>query len=159
MFYIRFYGDPRVVSPPPDEARAQLCQTPRSTDDTCVGAPPWVITVAHNESWGYRVVTQFSDGSLALGEMVWEHGGPLQCPYHDAPTLEVSAGVLVLSVSWEGSEPVEVCEPKGCTVDDTNCDCYIDCHPPRKGVCELVLDVASLEITEKRGDCSGPARR
>lgn len=154
-FYERFYGDPRVVPPARDEARALLCQT-LDGKDTCSGPSPWIITFGHQEIWGYRVIVEQPDGQLALGPLVWEHGGPLRCPYRDSPTLEVVDGTIVVSIHWSGSEAFEVCRPEGCGRHDVDCECDDECHPRRQGICELIIDPRTLAVAETRGDCSGP---
>ena len=156
VFYERFYGDPTVVPPPPDEARAQLCRT-LDAEDTCSGPFPWVITFGHNDVWGYRAVALRPSGQLAVGPLVWEHGGPLLCPYNDSPQLEVLDKWIILTISWSGSDAFEVCQPEGCLPSDLDCECDDECSARRQGACGLVLDPQTLEVTEKRGDCSGPS--
>lgn len=155
VFYERFYDDPEVVPPVRDDARAQLCRT-LDDEDTCLGPSPWVITFGHQEIWGYRVIVERPGGQLALGPLVWEHGGPLRCPYRDNPTLEVVDGTIIVTIHWSGSDAFEVCRPEGCGPSDLDCECDDECSPRRQGRCELVLDPRTLDVDETRGDCSGP---
>jgi hypothetical protein len=160
VFYERFYEDPEVVPPPPGEAHAQLCRI-LDGEGTCSGPSPWVITFGHNDVWGYRAVALRPSGQLAVGPLVWEHGGPLLCPYIDSPSMEVLEGSIILTISWSGDDVFEVCQPEGCIPSDLDwdCECHYECSARRKGDCGLVLDSQTLEVTEKRGDCSGPLPR
>lgn len=162
VLYEEYSTDSKLVPPGSEKARKLICEGPLNAEpsrrrDLCQGEPPWVVTFAHRDYWGYRVVAPRPDGKLSMGPMLWERWGKVACEFFEIPRIDKVENELLLNIEWDGEDQIEACEPAGCNRDQDDCSCETECGPTRRGLCSIVLDPSTLAERGRRGDCAGPA--